>query len=209
VKVSNEPTRERWRTRRIPPALERAYVEDGWWTQDTLGALLARQLAAHPEARIAIWSRSRPWQGSYAEIDDEARRLVTLLYEMGVQPGDTVAFQLPNWREAVVSFAALALGGFTVVPIVHIYGRKEVAFILEQSGAAAYISPSSRRPLRRRCACTSSSALTRSRRARAAPPGSPGPLAPIASPQATFPRCNRRTSRCSLTLPEPPATPRA
>ena len=28
-----------------------------------------------------------------------------------------------------------------LVPIVHIYGRKEVAFILEQSGAVAYISP--------------------------------------------------------------------
>ena len=58
-----------------------------------------------------------------------------------MQPGEAVAFQLPNWREAVVSFAALALGGYVLVPIVHIYGRKEVAFILEQSGAAAYISP--------------------------------------------------------------------
>jgi len=147
VKVSNERTRERWRTRRVPPALERAYVDGGWWTQDTLGALLARQLAAHPASRIAIWSRSRPWQGTYADIDDEARRLVTLLYEMGVQPGDAVAFQLPNWREAVVSFAALALGGFKVVPIVHIYGRKEVAFILEQSGAVAYISPLAHGPV--------------------------------------------------------------
>ena len=54
-----------------------------------------------------------------------------------MQPGEAVAFQLPNWREAVVSFAALALGGYVLVPIVHIYGRREVAFILEQSGAAA------------------------------------------------------------------------
>jgi acyl-CoA synthetase (AMP-forming)/AMP-acid ligase II len=127
--------------RRVPPDLERAYVDGGWWTEDTLGALMARQLAAHPASKIAIRSRSRGWQGSYADIDDEARRLVTLLRDMGVQPGAAVAFQLPNWREAIVSFAALALGGYVVVPIVHIYGRKEVAFILEQSGAVAYISP--------------------------------------------------------------------
>jgi len=127
--------------RRVPPDLERAYIDGGWWTEDTLGALVARQLAAHPASTVAIWSRSRPWQGSYAEIDSEARRLVTLLQDMGVRPGEAVAFQLPNWREAVVSFAALALGGYVVVPIVHIYGRKEVAFILEQSGAVAYISP--------------------------------------------------------------------
>jgi acyl-CoA synthetase len=127
--------------RRVPPELERAYVDGGWWTEETLGAMVARQLAAYPASKVAIWSRSRSWQGSYADIDDEARRLVALLRDMGVQPGEVVAFQLPNWREAVVSFAALALGGYVLAPIVHIYGRKEVAFILEQSGAAAYISP--------------------------------------------------------------------
>lgn len=127
--------------RRVPPDLERAYLGGGWWTEDTLGALVARHLARHPASRVSIWSRLRAWHGSYADIDDEARRLISLLREMGVEPGDAVAFQLPNWREAVVSLAALALGGYVVVPIVHIYGRKEVAFILEQSGAVAYISP--------------------------------------------------------------------
>ena len=141
--MSAEPGRSgrRWAARRIPAELERAYVDGDWWTEDTLGALMARQLAAHPAATVAIWSRSRSWRGSYADVDDEARRLVTLLQDVGVQPGDAVAFQLPNWREAVVSFAALTLGGYVVVPIVHIYGRKEVGFILEQSGAVAYISP--------------------------------------------------------------------
>jgi acyl-CoA synthetase len=135
------PYPQDWTVRRVPPELERAYIDGGWWTEDTLGALVARQLARHPASRISIWSRSRPWQGSYAEIDDEARRLVSLLQDLGVEPGDAVAFQLPNWREAVVSLAALALGGYVVVPVVHIYGRKEVAFILQQSGAVAYISP--------------------------------------------------------------------
>jgi len=141
--MSGDPLRRgtRWPVRRVPPELERAYVDGGWWTDDTLGAMVARQLARHPASTVAIWSRSRPWQGSYADIEDEARRLVALLRDLGVQPGEAVAFQLPNWREAVVSFAALALGGYVLVPIVHIYGRREVAFILEQSGAAAYISP--------------------------------------------------------------------
>jgi acyl-CoA synthetase (AMP-forming)/AMP-acid ligase II len=127
--------------RRVPTDLERRYVEGGWWTGETLGALVARQLARHASLRVCVWSRSREWQGTYAEVDAEARRLVSLLRERGIRPGEAVAFQLPNWREAVVSFAALALGGQVLVPIVHIYGRREVAFILEQSGAAAYISP--------------------------------------------------------------------
>ncbi len=63
------------------------------------------------------------------------------LQQRGIEPGDAVAFQLPNWWEAVVAFYGLALGGYVLVPIVHIYGPKEVRFILDQSGARAYISP--------------------------------------------------------------------
>jgi acyl-CoA synthetase (AMP-forming)/AMP-acid ligase II len=139
--VDPDRTRGRWTVRRVPPDLEKAYTDGGWWTDDTLGTLVARQLARHPASPVSVWSRSRAWQGSYADIDDEARRLVTLLQDMGVEPGEAVAFQLPNWREALVSLAGLALGGYQVVPIVHIYSRREVAFILQQSGAVAYISP--------------------------------------------------------------------
>jgi acyl-CoA synthetase len=130
-----------WTPRRVPTELERAYVESGWWTDDTLGSTVARTLADHPAAQASVWSRARPWRGTYADLDAEARRVVTLLRDLGVRPGEAVAFQLPNWREALVSFAALSMGGYVVVPIVHIYGRKEVAFILEQSGAVAYVSP--------------------------------------------------------------------
>jgi acyl-CoA synthetase (AMP-forming)/AMP-acid ligase II len=130
-----------WTPRRILPELERKYVASGWWTDDTLGSTFVRTFAGHPAAQAFVWSRARPWRGSYADLDAEARRVVTLLQELGVRPGEVVAFQLPNWREALVSFAALSMGGYAVVPIVHIYGRKEVAFILEQSGAAAYVSP--------------------------------------------------------------------
>ena len=66
--------------------------------------------------------------------------MIALLRSVGVEPGDVVAFQLPNSREAIVSFVALSMGGYVLVPIVHIYGRKEVAFILAESGADAYIS---------------------------------------------------------------------
>ena len=54
--------------------------------------MVARQLAANPSAPVAIWSRSRPWQGSYADVDHEARQLVALLRELGVEPGEAVAF---------------------------------------------------------------------------------------------------------------------
>jgi acyl-CoA synthetase len=131
----------RWPQRDTPAALRTRYLDEGRWTDDTLGALVERSLSSEPTATINVWSETNEWHGNYAEMLDEARRLVTVLRAEGLEAGDVVAFQLPNWREAVVAFYALAIGGYVLVPIVHIYGAKEVRFILEQCGARAYISP--------------------------------------------------------------------
>lgn len=131
---------QRWPVREVPPALRERYRAEGWWTDDTLGELVDRSLRAAPGATVNIWSEPRPWHGSYAEVHADARRLVRVLVDAGLQPGEVVAFQLPNWREAVVAFYGLAMGGYVLVPIVHIYGHKEVRFILDQSRARAYIS---------------------------------------------------------------------
>jgi len=134
---------QRWSVRQVPAALRERYLAEGWWTGESLGGLVDRCLVAAPGAEVNIWSESRPWHGTYADVRSDARRLVTVLRDAGLEPGDAVAFQLPNWREAVVAFYGLAMGGFVLVPIVHIYGPKEVRFILRQSGARAYLSAAS------------------------------------------------------------------
>ena len=63
---------------------------------------VAEWLAAAPDATVNVHSRTNEWHGTYADIDDEARRLIALLRAEGIEPGAVVAFQLPNWREAVV-----------------------------------------------------------------------------------------------------------
>lgn len=131
---------ERWPAREIPSALRDRYRDRGWWTDETLGARVEACLRARPDATVSVWSESHPWQGTYADLRDEGLRLVTALTDAGIEPGEVVAFQLPNWREAVASFYGLALGGYVLVPIVHIYGPKEVRFILRQCGARAYLS---------------------------------------------------------------------
>jgi acyl-CoA synthetase len=134
-------SRHRWTPRTVPTDLVTRYEENGWWSGATLGKSVAAWLSAAPSTTVNLHSRTNDWHGTYADIDDEARRLVTALQHHGIEPGSVVAFQLPNWREAVVSFAGLAMGGYVLVPIVHIYGRKEVSFILDECGADAYISP--------------------------------------------------------------------
>ncbi len=134
-------TARTWPERNLPAEVVDRYEREGWWTDATLGGKVAEWLAAQPDVTVNIHSRTNEWHGTFADIDREARQLIALLGANGIVPGDVVAFQLPNCREAIVSFAALAMGGYVLVPIVHIYGRKEVSFILQECGADAYIAP--------------------------------------------------------------------
>ncbi|MGW5377844.1 AMP-binding protein [Nocardia sp. NPDC003999] len=126
--------------RTVPEELRVCYEREGWWRRETLGDLLSRGLAAAPGAEFRVHSDVRPWSGTFADVEQVARRLAAGLRARGVGPGDAIAFQLPNWMEAAATFWASALLGAVVVPIVHFYGRKEVAHILDVVRPAVFIT---------------------------------------------------------------------
>ncbi|WP_436791817.1 AMP-binding protein [Yinghuangia sp. YIM S10712] len=129
--------------RTIPADLVKRYEEEGWWTRDTIGELLARGLAAAPNTEFRVHSAVRPWNGTFADVESIARRLAAGLRSRGVGPGDTVVFQLPNWVEAAAVFWASAFLGATVVPVVHFYGRKELGYILKSTNPKVFITAES------------------------------------------------------------------
>jgi acyl-CoA synthetase len=126
--------------RTIPVELTKRYVEKGWWTQDTLGDLIAGGLQAKPDAGFHVHSDVRPFAGSFADVEIEARRLAAGLRARGVGPGDVVALQLPNWKEAAATFWASTFLGAVTVPIVHFYGRKELTHILGTAKPRVFIT---------------------------------------------------------------------
>jgi acyl-CoA synthetase len=126
--------------RTIPAGLERRYRAAGWWTEESLGQLIARGLGEAPGTRCRVRSSARPWEGTYAEVMARSLAVAAGLRERGVGPGDVVAFQLPNWLEAALCFYAASFLGAVVVPIVHFYGEREVGFILGQSGARLFVT---------------------------------------------------------------------
>jgi acyl-CoA synthetase (AMP-forming)/AMP-acid ligase II len=69
----------------------------------------------------------------------DSRRFAAALRALGVQPGETLAVQLPNWPEFVVSFCAALELGLIFVPIVHTAGAAESSFIVSQSGARVMV----------------------------------------------------------------------
>jgi acyl-CoA synthetase len=120
----------RWALRTVPEALVERYLAEGWWTDESLGEMVARGLAAMVDEPFVVHSDVRPWRGTVGDVDRAARAFAGALRDRGIGPGDVVAFQLPNWVEAAIAFWGAAYVGAVVVPVVHFYGTKELSHIL-------------------------------------------------------------------------------
>jgi acyl-CoA synthetase (AMP-forming)/AMP-acid ligase II len=129
-----------WPLRYASSELRARYQREGFWTDDTLGVYLDAAIRAHPGSRFRIWSDVRSDDLTLGAVYDRGRRFAAGLHARGIGPGDVVAFQLPNWTEAAVTFFGLSLLGAVVVPIVGYYGTKEVGFALHESRARAFVT---------------------------------------------------------------------
>ncbi|MDP2605674.1 MAG: AMP-binding protein, partial [Deltaproteobacteria bacterium] len=87
----------------------------------TIGALIDRAAAADP-ARVALVGDHV--RLTRAELREYVNRLATGLLRLGIQKGDAVLLQLPNWAEFVYSYFALQKIG--AVPVLLISGYRQV-----------------------------------------------------------------------------------
>ena len=117
-------------------ARERHYAA-GHWQDQALGQWIARSVAQHPD-KLAVSDASG--RGiSYRELEDKSSRLAAFLAARGVGDGDVVVMHLPNWwQTAVVTCACFKLGA-VINPVPPTYGWKDLAFILNKSGAKAIV----------------------------------------------------------------------
>lgn len=97
---------------------------------------------AHPDDPAVIEvGGPAPVTTSWSQLQTEADKVSAMLLELGVQRGEAVALQLPNW----VEFVAVTLGilqiGAVVTPIMPVFGAHEIAKILTRSRARVVFIP--------------------------------------------------------------------
>src|ERR1700739_1403841 len=110
----------------------------GLWSSDTFQDLLARQVQEHPDKVFATdGTRALPVR----ELFDAGQRLAVGLHRHGLRRGDTAAVQLPNWVEFIQVLAALSRLGVIMVPIMPIYRREDVSYVLSNAGGRAVFCP--------------------------------------------------------------------
>ncbi|MBU8906129.1 AMP-binding protein [Desertibacillus haloalkaliphilus] len=109
---------------------EQNYVKKGYWKNKNIFNYLQDAYLSCPEC-IAVDDSYVTYK--YKELYNKSVSLASTLRSMGVKKGDVVSFQLPNWSESLIIHYAVAMIGAVCNPIIPIYRKREVKYILHQS----------------------------------------------------------------------------
>lgn len=129
-----------WAWLEIPPPHLAAYAGTGAWDERTIAQQATALAEAEPDF-VALLDGDVSM--TRAEAVAEAEALSAAMHARGLRPGDVIAFQVPNWREAMVINLAAAMSGLVINPIVPIYRDHEVSIMLGDCGARAFFVASS------------------------------------------------------------------
>jgi acyl-CoA synthetase (AMP-forming)/AMP-acid ligase II len=130
-----------------PAERVREYREKGYWTDDTIDALLRARTAQFGDIPAVVdpLNREALTDGpartlSWTQADDEVSRLAQVLLDEGVTAGDAVGVQLPNTVEIVIAFLAIVRIGAIVVPFPVQYRAYELTQLSNVAGLRAFIT---------------------------------------------------------------------
>ena len=112
----------------------------GEWSDELIDGFVSA-LAADPEAAAGTAIVDGEVTISYAELEQQVRSVSGALRGMGIGKGDVVSWQLPNWWEAVALHHGILRCGGVSNPIIPIYRRGEVEFILRQAETKVFVHP--------------------------------------------------------------------
>ena len=105
---------------------------------DHLATLFAQRAKQHPDREFLVFGSRRM---SYGQVEREAVALAGALAGLGVQPGDRLAVDLPNWPEWIVAFLAAAYRGVVLVPLDPSLTLHELKYQLRHAGVRAALVP--------------------------------------------------------------------
>ena len=112
----------------FPPEVMAQYTAAGYWPNTTICAYLDTAVQRHPEKTAIVDPFGRL---TYAALGQLVDRLALAFLAMGVDTGDVVSFQLPNWHQFVVVQYALSRIGAVGNPLIPIYRQRELRFMLQ------------------------------------------------------------------------------
>lgn len=112
------------------------YSKLRWWLGITLGDMLDKTADLYPRKEALVDDRCRL---TYSEVRERVNRLAIGLIDIGLEKGDKVLLQLPNWAEFVFAYFALQKIGCIPVLLISGYRQLEVSHLCRLTEARAWI----------------------------------------------------------------------
>ena len=110
----------------------------GYWPNTTICTYLDAAAQRHPDQTAVV---DRFGRLTYAELVQQVDRLALAWLDLGIETGDVVSFQLPNWNQFVIIQYALSRIGAVGNPLIPIYRQRELRFMLKLAGSKVMIIP--------------------------------------------------------------------
>jgi cyclohexanecarboxylate-CoA ligase len=118
--------------------------EGGFWIDKNYDEFLRQAISRSPDKLALLAYRMDRPDGrrfSYAELGDLISRAAASLKRLGVEKGDVISVQLPNWWEfAVVTLAAFRVGAI-INPLMPIFRERELSYMLDFAESKIFIVP--------------------------------------------------------------------
>ncbi|MDY7031657.1 MAG: long-chain-fatty-acid--CoA ligase [Thermodesulfobacteriota bacterium] len=99
-----------------------------------IGEIITRNAKRYPDKKAVVCDGSA---FTFKEFNERVNNISNALTDLGIQKGERVAAFLDNCHQYVELYCAAPKSGFVLVPLNYMLSGKELAFILDNSGAKA------------------------------------------------------------------------
>ncbi|MDD5222940.1 MAG: AMP-binding protein [bacterium] len=122
----------------LTPQMIKDMTEQGYWPNRTFCEFLDEAVEKAPD-KVAIIYQDR--KITFKELKQETEKLAAGLVDLGIQKGDMVSVQLPNWPEMSLYTLALARIGAVIQPMHVVYREREIEKFLSFCESTAVVIP--------------------------------------------------------------------
>lgn len=117
------------------------YLNNGLWDDKSFVDYLEQHAKSKPN-KVAITDENGK-QTTYSSLNKQTEQFALALLELGIQPGDRIALQLPNCSEQIVSLIGASKAGILPVFCHMPYTENDLDYVMGLTEAKAIVIPDS------------------------------------------------------------------
>lgn len=121
----------------VDPDLAQTYRAQGWWGDVTLVDHLREHVRRRPDAPSFIGDDG---QLNWSQLDAASDRIADVVIDLGIAPGDRVAVYVPDTATVHAAYLGLEKAGAITVGIGARANGREVAHLLQSTGATVLVT---------------------------------------------------------------------